>query len=411
MSTIIRFTQLIIICVTFIAVGSPVLFAQMNGSLTLRTNGIFLSMPEQNLFVLNRLSTHQPSRWESLGMRYGGGFNDISTENIPTEFINPATQLPNVNVPPLPATDVSIEQLIEELEQESRESLVRGQVGNYPGNNSLALTILHSDNSTGTDKNSIGYGISATGFMLSGDLMRSISSRVGLFGGYYSSLLNQKNAGSIDANDYQFGGYYQEQINDTDLRCWITYAHQTLESKRYDNASRYDGSTEGDSLSFGGEFSKTFSLTARMFLKPYFACDQHYGWQFGYEENESQTGGTSVYGALKYGRLHMAQSFVRVGANVKYESFNWLTAAFGIQYAYLFAGESNPYSTATQISTPANSWHVKGADVGSDFLNFTSSLQCSVGKARNRYVYGNYDVQMSMNRTVQVFSLGYIEKF
>ena len=392
-----------------IVLYSGSLAAQGPDSLTMRSNSIFLSLSEPYRLVSNRLSIQQPTAWELPGMQYDFPYDFPTEQQALPQSVSPQKDTPIRGVA-LPE-EATFEMLLEELEKLEQEPVLRGQIGAFPGNNAFWAAAVHSENATGSDRHSVKYGISSTSATVGCDLMRSCSARLGLFGGYTSATLYQGGS-RVEADDYQFGGYYQEQFAGTEFNGWISYAHQSLQSRRRDGQNRFDGRTEGDSLASGFELGKTICWRARLFLRPYIGGDLHHGWQYGFEEEAFHQNAGPSFGRLGYDRMHVSQTFLRVGLNAKYESFNWFRANWRIQYAYMLDGDPVPESRMRQLDVPnATTWTVSGADVKRDFLNLGFGAQCALGHAGTRYVYGDYDVQMSENRTIQWFSLGYLEKF
>lgn len=360
--------------------------------MTLRSDGMAVSMIDFHRIVFNRLSIQQPTAW-SLSEQ----FSDYETlyEEESSENRDHGENRPNTSVLPV----------------------VRGQMELCGGNNACWAIAIHGDIDVAHDRFSPGYNLSHTGLMVGYDWMRTCSSRIGMTGAYTTPRLRSGN-GEVDADSYLFGLYYQENIDGLEINGWISYGHQEIETKRRDQISWnrpdlqtriYRGSTEGDTLSTGCEIGKVTCYHGSLFLRPHAALEMLHGWQYGYDEEARGIAGSHRLG---YNRIHQQQMFLRAGGTVKYETYTWLTAVLRAQYAYMFDGDSFATSKARYLDVPQlPEMKPAGASIERDFLLLGVGMQCTLGASGIRYVYGDYDVSMSKRCTAQTFTLGYIEKF
>ncbi|HBT77808.1 MAG TPA: hypothetical protein DEB39_13000 [Planctomycetaceae bacterium] len=368
--------------------------AEGDSSWTMRPNSIHLSMSGPHRIVLNRLTVQQPNCW-----------------NLPPHTLPYGSE---------EANPYGVDE-----DADADNSTVRGQIGCFSGDDTFWINAVHWENTTFADDRSSGYGIAANGLVLGRDWMRGPSSRLGIAGGYDNPELRQRDGATRDrvtrdavtnetrADHYHLGLYYQENFYGTELNCWIGYGHQEIDSRRYgydDERARgqwYRGSTEGDTLISSVELGKITCYHGCFFVRPCIGVNMIHGWQYGFAEQA-----TGNYGRLHYGRMHLEQTFLRVGASVQYEKDTWLRALLRIEYAYLMEGDPVAGSRARLIDK-AGTPHVSlfGASVQRDFLTLGCGGQCSLGSNGSRYIYGDYDISMSSGRTVQAWTLGYIEKF
>ncbi len=130
-------------------------------------------------------------------------------------------------------------------------------------------------------------------------------------------------------------------------------------------------------------------------------------WQGGYTEEAPITSGR-----IRYGKMHLEQTYLRVGLRAKYESFTWLTALVRVEYAYMMQGDPIPKVNATFLDEPGvPTYRIAGVDVGRDYLTLGGGFQCQLGRAGTRFAFADYSATASPARTIQLISVGYMEKF
>lgn len=366
---------------------SQLCFSQDVTSLTLRTNSIYLGMFAPSRPIFSRLSVQQPTAWNLPsypGIPVESGKND--SENEDTDKISLFSR---------------------------GDATVRGQIGCFPGENAFWINAVHTENDTSGDVNSAGYQITSTGVMTGRDWLLGPSSRLGFGAAYLAPRLRQHGS-EASADSYNWGLYYQENFYGTEINCWAGYGHQEITTRRRggegDDLRWYDGETQGDTFTASVELGKVTCYHGCIFVRPSIGVDMIHGWQYGFTETtKTSEGRHKGYG---YGRMHLEQTFLRVGTSVKYETYNRFRGLFRIEYAYLMQGDPAADSRVVSFETPeVSNRTVYGASIERDFLNLGVGAQCALGHAYNRYIYGDFDVSMSSGRTVQAFTLGYIEKF